>query len=50
MSELEHKKKAAFVAKHVRQGDRILIIIPKEHMDSVKKLKNPMLVTVEEIL
>jgi len=50
MSELTPKKKTVFVAKHARQGDRILIIVPKEHQDSVKKLRNPMLVTVEEIL
>ena len=48
---MTEKKRTEFVAKHVQQGNnRIVIIIPKEHMDSVKKLKNPMLVTLEEIL
>jgi hypothetical protein len=39
-----------FVGKHSSQGNRIIIIVPKEHMDSVKQLKNPMQVIVEEIL
>jgi hypothetical protein len=50
MSELKQKRKTEFVAKHARQGNRIIIIIPKEHQETVKRLKNPMLVTVEEIL
>ena len=44
------KKRTEFVGKHSTQGDRIIIIVPKEHMDSVNKLKNPMHVTVEEII
>jgi hypothetical protein len=44
------KKRMEFVAKHSSQGHRIIIIVPKEHMDSVNKLRNPMHVTVEEIL
>jgi hypothetical protein len=50
MSELRQKRKTEFVAKHARQGNRIIIIIPKDHQDTVKQLKNPMLVKVEEIL
>jgi len=51
MSETRQKKRMEFVAKHVHQGrDRIIIVIPKEHHDSISKLRNPMLVTVEEIL
>jgi hypothetical protein len=51
MSETRLKRKMAFVAKHAHQGPRrIIIIVPKEHMDSVNKLRNPMLVTVEEII
>ena len=45
-----NKKRMEFVGKHSSQGNRIIIIIPKEHMQSVKELKNPMRVTVEEIL
>jgi hypothetical protein len=45
-----NKKRTEFVGKHSTQGDRIIIIVPKEHMNSVGKLKNPMHVIVEEIL
>jgi hypothetical protein len=48
--ETTSKKRIEFVGKHSNQGNRIIIIIPKEHQDSISKLKNPMLVTVEEIL
>lgn len=44
------KKKIEFVARHSTQGDRVIINVPKEHMDSVNKLSNPMYVTVEEII
>jgi hypothetical protein len=44
------KNRTEFVGKHSTSGDRVIIIIPKEHMDSVKKLKNPMHVKVEEII
>ena len=48
---MSDNKRIQFVGKHSSEGKRkIIIIIPKEHMDSVKHLKNPMLVTVEEIL
>ena len=44
------KKRTDFVGKHSTSGDRVIIIVPKEHMDSVRNLKNPMHVIVEEIL
>jgi len=49
MSE-KQKRSTKFVASYAKQGQRFIIIIPKEHQDSVKQLKNPMLVKVEEIL
>jgi hypothetical protein len=45
------RKRMEFVAKHSKSGNgRVIIIIPKEHMDAVDKLKNPLHVIVEEIL
>lgn len=45
------KKKTEFVGKHSKSGNgRVIIIIPKEYMDSVNALKNPMHVIVEEII
>jgi len=44
------KKKMEFVAKYSPQGDKVIVIVPKEHHDSIKKLKNPLHVMVEEII
>ena len=43
-------KKMAFVAKYSPQGDKIIIIVPKVEHDSIVKLKNPLKVTIEEII
>jgi hypothetical protein len=32
------------------QGDKVIIIVPKIYHESVKKLKNPLHVTIKEIL
>ena len=42
-------KKDYFVAKHSKLGDKWIIIIPKDHHDIVKNMKNPLKVIVEEI-
>jgi len=42
--------KASFVGNKSTQGDKIIIIVPKEYHDVVKKVKNPLKVTIEEIL
>jgi hypothetical protein len=47
---MAEKKRTEFVAKHSTQGDRVIIIVPKQHMDLVNKLRNPMHVIVEEII
>jgi hypothetical protein len=43
-------KKMTFVAKYSPQGNKVIIIVPKVEHDSIRKLKNPLKVTVEEIL
>ncbi|MDR4510140.1 MAG: hypothetical protein MRJ93_00345 [Nitrososphaeraceae archaeon] len=43
-------KKMVFVAKYSPQGDKIIIIVPKVEHSSIQKLKNPLKVTVEEIV
>jgi hypothetical protein len=43
-------KNMTLVAKHSPQGNKIIIIVPKEHHSTVRKLKNPLKVTVEEII
>lgn len=43
-------KNMTFVAKHSPQGNKVIIIVPKEHHSTIKKLKNPLKVTVEEII
>jgi len=50
MIDTKLKKRSEFVARHSTQGDRILIIVPKEHAESISKLRNPMHVIVEEII
>lgn len=42
-------QKDRFVAKHSKLGDKWIIIVPKDHHDSVKNMKNPLKVTVEEV-
>ena len=44
------KKKMDFVAKYSPQENKVIIIIPKGHNDSIKKLKNPLHALVEEII
>jgi hypothetical protein len=39
-----------FVAKYSPQGNKVIIIVPKVEHDSISKLKNPLKVTVEEIV
>lgn len=46
----EMGKNMTFVAKHSPQGNKIIIIVPKEHHSAIKKLKNPLKVTVDEII
>ena len=48
--EKEMRKNLTFVAKHSPQGNKIIIIVPKEHHSTIRKLKNPLKVTVEEII
>ena len=43
-------KNMTFVAKHSPIGNKIIIIVPKEHHPTIRKLKNPLNVTVEEII
>jgi len=47
---LEMGKKMTFVAKYSPQGNKVIIIVPKVEHDSISKLKNPLKVTVEEIV
>lgn len=49
-SETELIKKMVFVATHSKQGDKAIIIVPKPYRDAVRKLKNPLKVTIEEII
>ena len=48
--ETEMGKKTNFVAPWASQGDKRIIIIPKHLHASIEKFKNPLKVTVEEIL
>ena len=43
-------KKDSFVAKHSKLGDKWIIIIPKDHHEIIKGMKNPLKVRVEEVL
>ncbi len=49
-STLEMGKKMTFVAKYSPQGNKVIIIVPKEFHDAISKLKNPLKVMVEEII
>jgi hypothetical protein len=44
------KKSMKFVAKYSPQGDKVIIIVPKTYHEAIKKLKNPLHITAEEIL
>jgi hypothetical protein len=46
----ELRKSMTFVAKYSPQGNKMIIIVPKEHHSAIKKLKNPLKVIVEEII
>ena len=48
--DIEMAKKVAFVARYHPQGDKMIIIIPKEYHSSIQKMKNPLKVTVEDII
>jgi hypothetical protein len=48
--ETEMGKKTNFVAPWASQGDKRIIIIPKHLHASIEKFKNPLKITVEEIL
>jgi hypothetical protein len=39
-----------FVAKYSPQGNKVIIIVPKEHHNAISKFKNPLHITVEEII
>ena len=47
---LEMGKKMTFVAKYSPQGNKVIIIVPKVEHNSIQKLKNPLKITVEEIV
>ncbi len=49
-TDTEMGNKATFVANQSTQGDKIIIIVPKEYHDLVRKVKNPLKITIEEIL
>jgi hypothetical protein len=44
------KKKMDFVAKYSPQGNKVIIIIPKEQHNSIKQLKNQLHALVLEII
>lgn len=44
------KRKMVLVANYSPQGDKVIIIIPKHYHDTIKKLRNPLHITLEEIL
>jgi hypothetical protein len=50
MYTLKMVKKMTFVAKYSSQGNKIIIIVPKLEHGSINKLKNPLKITVEEII
>ena len=47
---LDMVKSMSFVAKYSPQGNKMIIIVPKEYHSSISKLKNPLKVFVEEII
>ncbi len=38
---LDMGKKMTFVAKYSPQGNKVIIIVPKEYHEAISKLKNP---------
>ncbi len=44
----EMGNKTSFVGNQSSQGDKIIIIVPKEYHDTVRKVKNPLKVTIED--
>ncbi len=48
--DIEMAKKMTFVARWHNQGDKRIIIIPKEFHGPIEKMKNPLKVTVEDII
>ena len=44
------KRKMELVANYRIQGDKVMIIVPKQYHETIKKLKNPLHITLEEIL
>jgi hypothetical protein len=42
-------QKNNFIAKYSKLGDKWIIIVPKDHHDTVKNMKNPLKVTVEKL-
>lgn len=47
---LDMGKRMTFVAKHSTQGNKVIIIVPKEHHNTIQKLKNPLKIIAEEII
>jgi hypothetical protein len=48
---VDNNKKLTFVAKWSRQGEeKRILIVPIEHHAAIEKMKNPLKVTVEEIV
>jgi hypothetical protein len=48
--DVEMGKSMTFVAKYSPQGNKMIIIVPKEHHTAIKKLRNPLKIIVEEII
>jgi hypothetical protein len=42
------EKDLIFLANHSKQGPKIAIFVPKEYHERIKRLHNPLKVTVEE--
>jgi hypothetical protein len=49
-STLQLGKKMTFVAKYSPQGNKVIIIVPKQHHNDIKKMKNPLKIIAEEIV
>jgi hypothetical protein len=46
---LEMTKKLSFIAKYGIQGEKMIIIVPKQNHKDLMKFSKPMKVTVEEM-
>jgi hypothetical protein len=44
------KRKYTFATKYSPQGNKVIIVVPKEHYSSILNLKNPLTVSVEGII